>query len=196
VEILEMNRGPVPVGKLQFPLTGLSASTGIDPATPVTWRGNIIYGSKQRYSLWVRVRLSATMTRVVAVQPLLVGQAVQAQQVRVETYDDFPLRNDIARSLEEVVGRAARRNIRAGMPVFRTDLAEPFLVQRGEMVEVTAMSGAAQLELDAIAQVSGRQGDVIPLKNPVSGKIFRARIEGEGKAIVIVGSSGQLARAQ
>jgi len=37
---------------------------------------------------------------------------------------------------------------------------------------------------------------VIALRNPSSGKLFRARIEAKGRAIVMVGATGLLARAQ
>jgi flagella basal body P-ring formation protein FlgA len=188
VEVLAIGKAQTPLGKLVFPLSGLSASTNIDPATPVTWRGEVLYHSSHKFAVWARVRVAATMTRVVATELILPGRAVTAKQVRLETYDDFPLRNDIARSLDEVIGRVPRRALRAELPVFRTDLMEPFQVQRGETVQVTAISGATQLTMDAEAQNSGRQGDTIYLKNPRSGKTFAARIEGKDKALVIVGA--------
>ena len=196
VEILEMSKAPAPEGKLVFPQTGLSATTNIDPSTPVTWRGYVLYQSPRRFSVWARVRVAATMTRVIAVETLAPGKPVGKAQVRLETYDDFPLRIDTARSLEEVIGRMSLRPVRAGFPVLRSDLAEAFQVERGDMVEVTAVSGAAQLELEAQAEASGKQGDVISLRNPSSGKLFRARIEAKGRAIVMVGATGLLARAQ
>ena len=197
VEILAMSKALVPEGGVEFPISGLSASSSIDPATPVIWRGYVSYAKSRRYALWARVRLSATMTRVVAVTALPPNTPIAAHQVRLETYDDFPLQNEIARTLPDVVGKLPRRGIRAGLPVFRTDLSDPFLVERGAVVQVTAISGAAQLELsDAIAQTSGRQGDMISLKNPRSGKIFRARVEGKDRAIVLASVSGLFARVQ
>ena len=190
VEILAMSKAPAPEGKLAFPQSGLSAATNTDPSTPVTWRGYVLYDSARRFSVWARVRVSAAMPRVVAVDPLVAGKPIGKAQVRLETCDDFPLRNDTARSLEEVIGRIPRRTVRAGLSVLRSDLAEAFQVERGDRVEVTAVSGAAQLELEASAEASGRQGDVISLRNPRSGKIFRARIEGKGRAIVMVGATG------
>jgi flagella basal body P-ring formation protein FlgA len=111
-------------------------------------------------------------------------------------YDDFPLRNDVARSLDEVIGRVSRRAIRAELPVFRSDLMEPYQVQRGEIVQVTAISGAAQLSMEAVAQSSGRQGDTISLKNERSGKTFLARIEGKDRALVVVGPLAMPTRTQ
>ena len=196
VEILAMSKAPAPQGNLVFPQSGLSAATNIDPSTPVTWRGYIQYGSPRRFAVWARVRVSAAMPRVIATEPLAAGKPVAKEQVRLETSDDFPLRNDTARSLEEVIGRIPRRAVRAGLPVLRSDLAEAFQVERGDTVEVMVVAGAAQLELDAQAEASGRQGDVIPMRNPRSGKLFRARIDGKGRAIVMVGATGLLARVQ
>jgi flagella basal body P-ring formation protein FlgA len=196
VEILEICKAPAPAGQLVFPQAGLSAATNIDPLTPVTWRGYVLYESARRFSVWARVRVSAATTRVITAKPLLAGKPIDKDQVRLETYDDFPLRNDTARSLEEVIGRISQRAVRAGLPVLRSNLAEAFQVERGDMVQVTVVSGAAQLELDAVAEASGRQGDVISLRNPSSSKLFRARIEAKGRAIVMVEATGLLARAQ
>jgi flagella basal body P-ring formation protein FlgA len=185
VDVLAISGKQAPAGKLQFPISGLLASTLTGPDTPVTWRGEVLYRGSRKFSIWARVKISATMTRVVATQLILPGQTVAPGQVRVETYDDFPLRNDIARNLEEVVGRMPRRPLRTGLPVFRADLIEPFQVQRGDLVEVTAIAGAAQLRMGALAESPGRQGDMISLRNPSTGKIFRGRIEGKDKALVM-----------
>jgi flagella basal body P-ring formation protein FlgA len=186
IDVLSISRSQAPAGKVSFPLSGLLASTLTDAETPVTWRGEVLYHGSRKFAIWARVKISATMTRVVATQLILPGQTVAPDQVRIETYDDFPLRNDIARNLEEVVGRMSRRALRTGLPVFRADLIEPFQVQRGDLVDVTAIAGAAQLHVPALAETPGRQGDLITLKNAHSGKTFRARIEGRDKALVMV----------
>ncbi|MGB6940880.1 MAG: flagellar basal body P-ring formation chaperone FlgA [Bryobacteraceae bacterium] len=185
VDVLAISGKQAPAGKLKFPISGLLASTLTGPDTPVTWRGEVLYHGSRKFSIWARVKISATMTRVVATQLILPGQTVAPDQVRIETYDDFPLRNDIARNLEDVVGRMPRRPLRTGLPVFRADLIEPLQVQRGDLVDVTAIAGAAQLRMPALAETPGRQGDMISLRNPTTGKIFRGRIEGKDKALVM-----------
>jgi flagella basal body P-ring formation protein FlgA len=185
VDVLAISGNQAPAGRISFPISGLLASTLTGPDTPVTWRGEVVYQGSRKFSIWARLKISATMTRVVATQLIQPGQTVLPAQVRIETYDDFPLRNDIARNLEEVVGRMPRRALRMGLPVFRSDLIEPFQVLRGDLVDVTAIAGAAQLHVAALAEAPGRQGDLITLKNAHSGKIFRARIEGKDKALVL-----------
>jgi flagella basal body P-ring formation protein FlgA len=196
IDVLAISGNLAPAGKISFPISGLLASTITGPDTPVTWRGEVIYHGSRKFSIWARLKISSTMTRVVATQLILPGQTVTADQVRIETYDDFPLRNDIARNLEEVVGRMPRRALRLGLPVSRADLIEPFQVQRGDLVDVTAIAGAAQLHVPALAETPGRQGDLITLKNAHSGKYFRARIEGRDKALVMVWPVPELTRAQ
>jgi flagella basal body P-ring formation protein FlgA len=196
IDVLAISGSLAPAGKISFPVSGLLASTITGPDTPVTWRGEVLYHGSRKFSIWARLKISSTMTRVVATQLILPGQTVMADQVRIETYDDFPLRNDIARNLEEVVGRMPRRALRLGLPVSRADLIEPFQVQRGDLVDVTAIAGAAQLHVPALAETPGRQGDLITLKNAHSGKYFRARIEGRDKALVMVWPVPELTRAQ
>ena len=104
-----MSNAPAPEGKLQFPITGLTVASGIDPATPVMWRGYVLYADGRKFALWARVRISATMSRVVATELLSPGEVVQKSQLRLETYEGFPLRNEAARNLEEVIGRVPHR---------------------------------------------------------------------------------------
>jgi flagella basal body P-ring formation protein FlgA len=196
IDVMAISVSQAPAGKVSFPIAGLLASTLTGPDTSVTWRGEVLYHGSRKFSIWARVKISSTMTRVVATQLIQPGQTVAEDYVRLETYDDFPLRNDIARNLEEVVGRMPRRAIRTGLPVFRADLIEPFQVQRGELVDVTAISGSAQLRLPAIAEGAGRQGDTITLKNPQTGKTFRARVEGKDKALLMAWPFSQQAPPQ
>jgi flagella basal body P-ring formation protein FlgA len=196
VDVLAIGKGLAPQGKLAFPLSGLSASTNVDPTTPVTWRGEVLYGSAHQFAVWVRVRVVVSVTRVVAQDLLLPGQVVTADRVKLETVDGFPLRNGLARSLGTVIGKAPLRAIREGSPIFDADLAQPIQVKRGESVLVTAVSGGAQLKMEAVAEGSGKQGDVISLRNPRSGKTFRARIEGHDQALVVAGPVAILSGVQ
>jgi flagella basal body P-ring formation protein FlgA len=196
IEILATSNAPAPEGKLIFPRAGIAAATNIDPSIPVTWRGYVSYNSSRRFQVWARVKVSATMPRVLAVENLAPGKPIKPGQVQLESHDEFPLRNDTATSLEEVVGHMPQIMLRAGSVVLRSNLVEAFQVEKGETVEVTVLSGATHLELEAVAEASGRQGDMIPLRNPRSEKTFRARVDGKGRAVVMVGASSLVARAQ
>jgi flagellar basal body P-ring formation protein FlgA len=125
---------------------------------------------------------------------LAMGESIPADAVQLETHDDSPLRNDIARHLDEVVGRVPSRGIRAGFPVFRSNLSAPFDVKRGDTVAVRAVSGEAVLTTEALAEDSGRNGDSILLKNTASGKTFRGRVDGPDSVIVVTGEAARSKR--
>jgi len=59
-----------------------------------------------------------------------------------------------------------------------------FAVARGDTVRVAVRNGAAHLELDAKAEAAGVPGSLIPVRNLISNRRFRARVEGEGKVSV------------
>jgi len=190
VEVLAVSLAPVITSQLEFPLSGVTWTNGIDPTTPVVWRGRLKLGANKEFSVWAKVRVMATMTRVVALEPLASGKAIEAGQVRLETYDDFPLHNQVLRDVDQVVGRLPRHLIRANLPILVSDLIDTFQVERGEQVAVTVIAGAAQVQLEAVAQSSARQGEMVTLTNPRSGRQFRARVEGKDRALVLANLGG------
>ncbi len=76
INVLAISRTQAPAGKISFPISGLLASTLTGPDTPVTWRGEVLYHGSRTFSVWARVKISATTTRVVATQLILPGQTV------------------------------------------------------------------------------------------------------------------------
>lgn len=191
IEIVRLSQTPAPSGAIVFPKSGLMAASIAEPSTALMWRGFVLYNGGRKFDLWAEVKISASMARVVAIRELAVGEPIPSDAVRLETQEDTPLRNDIARHLDEVVGHIPLRGIQTGAPVFRTQLAEPFDVKRGDAVEVRAMSGRAVLTMEGVAESSGRKGDSVLLKNPASGKIFRGRVEGQRRVLVNVGAIGE-----
>jgi flagella basal body P-ring formation protein FlgA len=59
-------------------------------------------------------------------------------------------------------------------------------IVKGDHVTVMVHSGLSTLTLDAEATTSGRRGEGIWLKNPHSGKLFRASIDGPNTASIQV----------
>ena len=82
VEILEVSRDPVPVGDLQFSLTGLPATSST--ANPAVWRGQVKYAGNRRCDVWARVRVTVPFERIVATAPIKTGEVVSTGQVRLE----------------------------------------------------------------------------------------------------------------
>ena len=189
IGILEIGTHMAPEGRITFPLTGLLPAANRNNG-PALWRGYIEYSGKRRFDIWAKVKLTAPTARVVAVSNIPANHIIDATEVRLEIVEDYPIWRDVARNLEDVVGRLAQRSIATGRPVLRADLTKPVEVQAGQIVQVNVESGKARLKLQARAENSGHAGDMISLRNPRSGKMFRAQVEGKGRVLVMPGVTG------
>jgi flagella basal body P-ring formation protein FlgA len=185
IEVLEFSRQPVPPGELQFPLSGLAASPVSGPPPVVLWRGHIRRPGQDDFPVWAKARIRVSGTRAVAAEALPPGRPIARAQVRLEAYEGpvpFP-------ALSEVVGRAPRRPIAAGEAILPQWLEQPKEVLRGERVRVEVRSGQTRLLLEGQAQSAGRRGETIPVRNPASGRVFRARVQERGRVAVTAGGS-------
>jgi flagella basal body P-ring formation protein FlgA len=176
IEIVEISKFPAPPGEVIFPLDDL----GMPPIA--LWRGYVRYDGDKKFRVWARVKITVQTTRLIAVEELKPGSPIKASQVALQKVDGFPERRTTPGSLEEAIGCLPRRFISPDSPVWKDALNPPNDIAKGDQVTVTVRSGQAQLSFGAEAETSGRRGDLIAFKNPDSGKTFRARIQGPGKA--------------
>jgi flagella basal body P-ring formation protein FlgA len=184
IELLETSAGPVPVGVIEFDRENLGAPAAPDQRTPVPWRGDIVYAGNRRFPISARVRITAPVSRLVAVEPLRPGVAVKPSQLRAELVESFPLATNVSPSIEQIVGMTPLRPIAAGTEVRLDNLTRPNDVNRGDLVHVEVRIGAAHLALTGRAESAGHIGDTIAVRNPDSSKVFHAMVEAAGKVIV------------
>jgi flagella basal body P-ring formation protein FlgA len=163
----------------------------IEENSPVLWRGFVNHTSGRKTPVWAKVRISVACKRVVAAEPLPPGKPVQASQLRLEEWQGFPTRDEQPNSIEQISGRLPKHTIPEGAPITADLLQDAWEVERGEAVHVEVHSGAAQLSFVARAETPGRRGDLISIRNLKSGRLFSARVESKGKAVVDTGSTGE-----
>lgn len=186
IEILDWSRYPVPHGEMQFPPGGMSSLGGRE----VLWRGYIQYGSSRRFAIWARVRVSLRQHRVVARVALPAGKSIRPEQLSVEEVEASPFGVRPEESLDAVVGRLARRSLAPGTPILPGLLEAPQDIHSGDSVKVEVSNGLARLSFDARAGAGGRRGDLIPVRNPATGKSLRARVDSPGKVSIVVAGQG------
>jgi flagella basal body P-ring formation protein FlgA len=182
IELLDFSRQPAPEGDLVFPLSGLRQ--GPDGGY---WNGYVTYAGRRRFTLWARVKVIVAASRVVAAQDLKQGSPLDAMLLRLETREEVPATGFVT-AVEEVAGKVPRRAIAAGMALRKEWLEPAKAVLRGDTVQVEAVRGGAQLELECVAEASGAIGETIPIRNPVSKRSFPARIESKGRVVATKGS--------
>ena len=181
-EVVDFPRSTVPLGEVIFLRAGLQRTPAADGTR--LWHGRIVFGNHRSVPIWARVAMSCNREVLIAARNLTAGQTVTAAEVRLETIQVDPYAPFSAARLEDVVGKTIRSPLLSGKPIPLTLLSAPPVVQRGQDVDVTVISGQAQLKLAGKAQRKGRAGDVIPVRNPESGRTFQARVDGRGHVIV------------
>jgi flagella basal body P-ring formation protein FlgA len=180
IDIEDFSRIPAPQGELEFRLADLHPG----PPGGAIWRASVRYAGTRRFTIWAKVKVSQTAVRVTAIGDLPAGQPIAPGMILVRTLSVFPEPVDYAVSAESVAGKIPRIPIRAGSEIRLDTLDAPKDVMRGDTVKVEVSIGGARLALDAIAETSGSAGAQILVRNPVSNKIFSARVEGKGRASV------------
>jgi flagella basal body P-ring formation protein FlgA len=187
IEIREFSRQPAPSGEIEFPPAGLHAAPAGPPGSQpkaALWNGAVLYAGTHRFAIWATATVRVTVPRILAVADLHPGSPIGAAQLAAETREEFPSAAPFALRVDQVAGRWPRLTIRAGSPIRTDQLEQPQDVMRGSTVRVEVRNGAARLEFDAVAETSGGVGEFISMRNPSSGKRFRARVDGKGRVLV------------
>lgn len=119
----------------------------------------------------------------------------QVGRARAELDRDAPLRPenfnwewvDLADShhglvlgADSLTGQSLKRTLAAGDLLRRTDLRETPVVRAGDPVELRASRGQVSVTIRAYARQSGVLGQVIPVRNELTGRLVNARIAGPG----------------
>ena len=88
--------------------------------------------------------------------------------------------------LSAIVGLAARRNLRAGVPLRAGDVEPPKLVTRNQLVTVVFSMPGITLTTQGRALADGADGETISVLNVSSNRIVQAVVEERG--LVAVGT--------
>lgn len=178
LEVSDISGFRVPLGELVFPMDDL----GQPPIG--LWRGYVLYDGGKHFHVWAHVKIRATTTRLVALEDLKQGVPIKLYQVALRPVEEFPQKRVTPLSLEHLEGSLPKRYISANTPVWSDSIDPPLDITKGDRVSVTVSSGQAMISIDAEAETSGRRGDPVALKNLESGKVFKARIDAPGQAVL------------
>jgi flagella basal body P-ring formation protein FlgA len=182
VDVVETCQCRVPAGKLEFELAHTSLPPIDHPETPVLWRGRLIATDGGVYPVWARVRVVAAVTVVRATRNLRTRQLLAAEDLEFDRTVDSPLRFPQPVSIAAYVGKSMNFSISRGASIDPTMVHSPSDVERGSLVTVEVLNGAARLVLIAQADTAGNRGDLVTLTNPAGAARFHATVTGPGRA--------------
>ncbi|MFO1093796.1 MAG: flagellar basal body P-ring formation chaperone FlgA [Planctomycetaceae bacterium] len=167
--------------------TRLTTPAGTGGRLRVTlWTGD---GQSVRREVPVVVEVLYRQLAPVAARPLSTRRTLEADDILLEPRD--LTRRGSALPIEQVVGKALRQPLAAGDLITDRDLIaanasnEPPVIQQRDVVKVTAKKGRLILIMPAAeAMQSGRQGEMIRIRNTKSGRVVVGRVTGPGEVEV------------
>jgi len=127
-----------------------------------------------------RRKVVITNTNVSNNQQLTVNDVILAER------NIGSIRNGYYTDINDVLGKATRRNLKPGTILSATILQLPLVIQRGDLVQILGKSSGLIVRMQGYAMTSGRIGKQIQIKNKKSGKIIRARVVKAGVVEVII----------
>ncbi|EKF17152.1 flagellar protein FlgA [Nitratireductor pacificus pht-3B] len=108
------------------------------------------------------------------------------ETITMDALDEIVLRRPprgntaIARMLEDIDGKVARRTLLPGRLIPVSYVREPYLVENGSPVTVLFTEGALTISIRAVPLQAGAAGDMIRLRNADSGRTFTGMVMADG----------------
>ena len=174
-----------------------SVPLGFSPKYNNDWSTVLVRCDHENWETFIRSVGSSSkkaLSRITPDQPrtmvAILNKNISKGQVISEDYIKFEVRperqihgayNDIS----EVLGRKTKNNIAAGTILKARHLDTVYSVDKNDSVLVVAASKTITITTLAIALENGQIGDMIPVRNVKSEKIFKVIITGEKKVAPI-----------
>lgn len=145
------------------------------------------------------LRFTGTVTEtaetVVTLRAIAQNDIVTASDVMIERRPRSELGNSPVLDIEDVLGLAAKRPLRAGQVIRPADVTKPELVSRNHTVTMLFQVPGILLSYRGKALESGAMGDVISVLNPQSKRTVQAVVTGHNQ-VTVSGSVPRLVSAE
>lgn len=135
------------------------------------------------WSIFIGARISAYARILVAAQPLVRGQILQAVDLLPELRQVGP-NSSLYTDASQFVGMQLKRNLPQGEVIKANQLTYAKVIRRGDSVVLVAKLGSTQVATAATALSDGKVGQQIDVKNTQTSQVVRARVSGPGKVEV------------
>jgi flagella basal body P-ring formation protein FlgA len=131
---------------------------------------------KEQVRTWVRAEIRLYEDVLVSLRPIGRDRAIVPDDLRVERRDIGTLSARPLSAKRQILGKLATRAIGINEILTEPMVAAPKVIERGNALTLVYETAALKIEAPGRALEDGRIGDVIPVKNPSSGKIVEGKI--------------------
>jgi len=129
-------------------------------------------------------RVEEMVEAPVALTRLLPETVLRPNDLRIARLPSSLVPNEVAHSLDQIVGMQLRRPVAAGQTLRLADLTRSPLVQRGSTVQIELSSPGLTVTGQAIALDAGADGEQVRVQNTTSHAFLFAQVIGPGQVRV------------
>jgi flagella basal body P-ring formation protein FlgA len=136
------------------------------------------HGQRER-TFYLQATLKVTGTYLIAAEAISAGTLIREDMLGAKAGDITSLLGVAAISVDEAVGRVAKRNFDAGSLIKKHHLEEQLLVERGQPVSLDIIGDGFKISSQGEALQGGNLGDMIEVRT-AGRKTLAGRISGRG----------------
>ena len=134
-----------------------------------------------------------TVEASIVTRPLARGDLIKQSDIAIERRPKSEFSSEPPASAADIVGRAARSNVRAGQGLRASDLMKPELVKKNEMVLLHYEVPGIVLSMRGQALEFGTEGDLVNVLNIQSKRTIQGVITGAGRITIRGPATARLA---
>ena len=135
-------------------------------------------------SFWAKLTIAQMISVVIAKENIKRGEIITKDKITLERKIISRSLRDIAVDLEDVLGKEAKKYIKKGEIIKLCYLKMPYMIKKGEKVDLIYSSDSLFVKTIGLAKKSGYKGEIIPVINIDSKKIIYGKVIKPGVVLV------------
>jgi flagella basal body P-ring formation protein FlgA len=144
----------------------------------------IVNGQVER-QLVMQVKIAVYREAVIAVKAVRARSIINRTDLEIRRVDIASVSGNTFSIVDDVAGMSTTTYLQPGQIITSKDVTPPIIIKRGQAVSLEAVRPGFTIRTTGVAQKDGRKGEIIPVLNPSSRKIVKAKVVSEGRAEVI-----------
>lgn len=133
----------------------------------------------------IELHLTAHPKVVVPNRNLGRGHRITAADLELKPFPTDKVDPQSIVEIESLIGQEVRGNLRSGRPILRSDVGEPILIHRGDLIEIRVIGGGVNVTTNAKALGDGAQSDLIEIETMNPRKRLVARVADHGTVEIV-----------
>ncbi|MEM9623823.1 MAG: flagellar basal body P-ring formation chaperone FlgA [Pseudomonadota bacterium] len=132
------------------------------------------------WTFYLSAQVDVEVPVVISQRAITRGELLQADMLDVSWQPMATLRSGFLSDAKDLLGKVAKRAIRAHQPVYLHQVSTPWAVHKGDRVAIKAKIGQTYVATNGIAMQNGHIGEQISVRNEASQRMIRPWVWGPG----------------